>query len=116
MDTLLKGFAVLLASVFMVALVMFIALPIVALNAYIAQDLWALFILPSFGLAVPPLWTMAGLFLCTSLVKGVKLEDDKKDKKDSDSPVFDAFKPFLIQLVTMLIIWGEGHLFYWLGH
>lgn len=117
MEAIAKGFGALILGALFLGLVMLIALPFDAMAAYIAQDIWTMFVLPTFGLPVPQLWTLAGLILFIRFLKGVKYDDkEEKKKSSSDTPIFDAFKPFIYTFILVLVMWAQAHLFYWMGH
>jgi len=115
METTLKVIFGTIIAVLIMSAAFLCAVPLVVLNAYVGQDLWGMYILPLTGIAVPNLWTMAGLFAVLHFFKGIKIEPEDKDKKKSETPVWDALRPFLLSLVFTLLLWGEAHLFFWLA-
>jgi hypothetical protein len=60
------------------AIVLFLIIPLAAWNAWVAIVLWRWFVVPTFGIPAPGLWTMAGLFVFASMFKAraSDLEDD----------------------------------------
>jgi len=122
MDKLLEGFVAIILGVLVLAFSVLvgaaITVPLVLLSAYIGQDLWAMYILPLCGVPVPSIWIMAGLMVVVRFFKGVefpKEEDKDKNKKKSETPMWDAAKPFVFQLLFLLIMWGEANLCFWLA-
>lgn len=115
METTFKVIIGTIAVVLIMAITLVVAVPIVVLNAYIGQDLWSMFIVPLTGVPVPNLWTMAGLFTVVQFIKGFKIEPEDKDKKKSETPMWDALRPAIISLILTFFLWGEAHLFFWLA-
>jgi len=117
MEVLIKLGLLALGLAFVVAIGAVFLLPLVALQAYVISDLWALFVVPWVGVELPTsLWTTAGVLLTLRVAAhGVGSSSSKDEKKSEDKSWSEIASPYVLLYFGTLMLWGMGHFYFWLS-
>lgn len=97
-----------------------IIIPFAALQAFVAIDLWQLFIEPWVGIKAPSLWMMAGVIVTIKSIFGkVRYKKSEKDEEEGiellEKIGKDIFRFLVFTLMYTLSIWGFGRLLHLLA-
>jgi len=116
-DFLVKAVTLVAALAFVTLVGAVFMLPLVALQAYVISDLWSMFITPWVHVAMPAsVWMTAGILLTIRVAAtGMHSKSSKDDKKSSDKSWKEVAEPWILSYLGVLLIWGLGYLFHWLG-